>query len=358
MLKPRKAVARMPEYHAPSGTRLGLNLDLNENTGGCSPRILRKLASLQTTDISRYPDRETGERLVARFLRLAPEQVLLTNGVDEALQLFALTYLSEGDEAIIVDPTFNMYPLDVAMTGATLIAVESDPDFTFPIEKVLRAITPRTKMILIANPNNPTATVVERANLIKIIESAPNAAVLIDEAYFEFYGETVLDLLPNYVNLFVTRTFSKAYGLAGLRIGVLLGNAEQIGYVRRISPPFNVNTIALACLPVAISDRQFVADYLRQVFDGRAKLQSLCRELHLRFWPSFTNFVMVEIGPKHREFIEAMQQQGISLRDRSNDPGCEGCVRITIGTAEQNAILLEAMRTVLLELGVARQASV
>jgi histidinol-phosphate aminotransferase len=357
MLKPRKAIERMPAYHAPSGARLGLNLDLNENTGGCSPRVLRKLASLETTDISQYPDREAGERLVARFFRLAPEQVLLTNGVDEGLQLFAFTYLSEGDEVIVTDPTFNMYPLDVAATGATLVSVQSERDFTFPLEKVLAAITPRTKMIAIANPNNPTATVASRADLVRVIEAASNSAVLIDEAYFEFYGETVLDLLPKYENLFVSRTFSKAYGLAGLRIGAMLGNAEQIGYIRRITPPFNVNTVALACLPVAISDQQFVADYLRQVFDGRSHLQSLCGELGLRFWPSYTNFVLVEIGAKHREFIEAIRVLGISLRDRSNDPGCEGCVRITIGTAEQNKTMLEAMRSVLVELGVAKKVS-
>src|SRR3954470_15721269 len=354
MLKPRKAIESMPSYHSPSGGRLGLNLDLNENTGGCSPRVLRKLASLETTDISQYPDREAGERLVARFFRVSPEQVLLTNGVDEALQLFALTYLSEGDEVIVTDPTFNMYPLDVAMSGATLVSAQSERDFSFPLEKVLAAITPRTKMIAIANPNNPTATVASRADLIRVIEAAPHAAVLVDEAYFEFYGETVLDLLPKYDNLFVARTFSKAYGLAGLRIGAMMGNADQIGYIRRITPPFNVNTLALACLPVAISDQQFVADYLRQIFDGRSRLQSLCSELGLHFWPSFANFVLVEIGPEHSEFIAAMQQRGINLRDRSKDPGCEGCVRITIGTAEQNAILLDAIKSVLADLGVAK----
>jgi histidinol-phosphate aminotransferase len=354
MVKPRKQIERMPAYHSPAEARLGLNLDLNENTGGCSPRVLRRLASLQTTDISQYPDREAGERLVARFFRVSPEQVLLTNGVDEALQLFALTYLSEGDEVIVTDPTFNMYPLDVAMAGATLVAAPSERDFSFPLEKVLAAVTPRTKMIAIANPNNPTATVASRTDLIRVIEAAPEAAVLIDEAYFEFYGETVLDLLPKYDNLFVARTFSKAYGLAGLRIGAMMGNAEQIGYLRRVTPPFNVNTVALACLPVAISDQQFVADYLREVFDGRSRLQSLLSEMGLRFWPSFTNFVLVEVGEKHHDFITAMQQHGINLRDRSNDPGCEGCVRITIGTAAQNAMLFEAIKSVLINLGIAK----
>src|SRR3954467_7155927 len=108
MLKPRGAIEKMPSHHSPAADRLRLNLDLNENTGGCSPRVLRKLASLTTTDISQYPDRESGERIAARFFGLAPEQVLLTNGVDEGLQLLAFTYLNEGDEVIVTDPTFNM----------------------------------------------------------------------------------------------------------------------------------------------------------------------------------------------------------------------------------------------------------
>src|SRR5262249_17823568 len=161
--------------------RLGLNLDLNENTGGCSPRVVQKLASLQATEIALYPDREAGERLVARFFRVTPEQVLLTNGADEALQMFAQTYLSEGAEVVVTDPTLHVYPIGGGGAGPNLVAVRSDADFSFPLDKVLNAVTARTKMILLANPNNPTATVVPRADLIRVIESAPNAAVLIDE---------------------------------------------------------------------------------------------------------------------------------------------------------------------------------
>jgi histidinol-phosphate aminotransferase len=353
MLKPRAAIEKMPSYRSPSAERVALNLDLNENTGGCSPRVLRKLASLTTVEIASYPDRESGERVAARFFRLSPEQVLLTNGVDEGLQLLAFTYLSEGDEAIVTDPTFGMYPVDIAATGAEMVSVFSRDDFAFPLASVLAAINARTKMIMVANPNNPTATVAARDDVIRVIEAAPNAAVLIDEAYFEFYGETVLDLLPKYDNLFVARTFSKAYGLAGLRIGAMLGNPDQIGYIRRITPPFNVNSVALACLPAAIGDRQFVAGYLRQVFDGRSRLQSLCMELGLKFWPSYTNFVLVRVGRQYGEFLKAMNARGINLRDRSRDAGCEGCVRITIGTAEQNARLLDAMREAVAELGLA-----
>jgi histidinol-phosphate aminotransferase len=176
------------------------------------------------------------------------------------------------------------------------------------------------------------------------MEAAPDAAVLIDEAYFEFYGESVLPYMSHYDNLFVARTFSKAYGLAGLRIGILAGSVKQMEMVRRVSSPYNVNAAALAVLPVALSDQQYVADYLRQVFDGRLRLQSLFAELGLHYWPSLANFVLVRIGPQYRKFIEAMQRRGILVRDRSSDPRCEGCVRITIGNAEQSERLLVAVR--------------
>jgi histidinol-phosphate aminotransferase len=156
--------------------------------------------------------------------------------------------------------------------------------------------------------------------------------------------------VSRYDNLFVARTFSKAYGLAGLRIGVLAGSANQMEMVRRVSSPYNVNAAALAVLPVALSDQQYVADYLRQVFDGRLLLQSLFAELELHYWPSLANFVLVRIGPQYRDFIDALQRHGILVRDRNSDPGCEGCVRITIGNAEQNHKLFTAVRETFREL--------
>ena len=351
MLDARAAVKTMKAYRSPSAGLTGLNMNMNENTAGCSQRVFRKLSSLTAEEVSRYPHRDRDEEIVARFLGVTKEQVVLTNGVDEGIHLICETYLREEDEAILVVPTFGMYAIYIQATGAKIVTIGMHADFSFPIDEIIAAITPRTRMIALANPNNPSGTAAEPKELLRIIEAAPNAAVLIDEAYFEFYGESVLPYVSKYDNLFVARTFSKAYGLAGLRIGILVGSLNQMEMVRRVSSPYNVNAAALAVLPVALSDQQYVADYLRQVFDGRLRLQSVFAELGLKYWPSLANFVLVRIGPQYREFVEAMQRRGILVRDRNSDPGCEGCVRITIGNAEQNERLFAAVREAVGELG-------
>jgi histidinol-phosphate aminotransferase len=355
MLKPREPIVGLPPYHSPIVSRDGLSLDLNESMAGCSPRVLARLRALSAADLSLYPEREVGERQIAEFFRLPSEQVLLTNGMDEALSLLFSAYLGPGDELLFADPTFVMYPVLGAATGSTVIRVRSGEDLTVPVEDLLARVSARTRVIAIANPNNPTGLSASRADLLRIIEAAPNAAVLIDEAYFEFCGGTLTcrTLLPDlaaHPNLFVGRTLSKAYGLAGMRLGVLTGAAEQIEYLRRLSLPFNVNSVVLACIEAALADRSFVSEHVAQVKRGREQLERLFAELGLRFWPSQTNFVLIRIGDSVKAFVEAMRRRGILVRDSSGNPGCEGCVRITVGTPAQMEAALTAIREAVAEL--------
>jgi histidinol-phosphate aminotransferase len=185
--------------------------------------------------------------------------------------------------------------------------------------------------------------------LLRIVEAAPDSAVVIDEAYFEFYGGTLLGELPLHQNLFIARTFSKAYGLAGLRLGALIGAPEQIGFIRRFCSPFNVNAVVLACLEEALADQAFVRDYVAQVKQGRVQIAKLCQELGLQYWPSSANFVLVRVGERVGPFVEAMQRRGIMIRDSSASPGCAGCVRITVPTRQLMNGMLEAMRQTLTE---------
>jgi histidinol-phosphate aminotransferase len=349
MLKPRASIARLAPYHSPIVSRAGLSLDLNESMAGCSPRVLARLRSLAAADLSLYPQREVGEQLVADFLGLAPEQVLLTNGADEALSVLFTNYLGLGDELLFADPTFVMFPMLGEALGAQVVRLRSGEDLTLPVADFLAHISPRTRVIVIANPNNPTGLAAPRADLLKIAEAAPDAAVLIDEAYFEFCGETLIPDLAGHPNLLVARTFSKVYGLAGLRLGVLTGAADQISYMRRFCVPFNVNSVALACLEEALADQAFVRDHLAQVKQGREQLARLFGELGLRFWPSQTNFVLVRVGTPVQRFVESMQQRGILVRDSSTNPGCEGCVRITVGTPSQMGGVLQAIREAIAE---------
>jgi histidinol-phosphate aminotransferase len=356
-LRARKTVEGLKEYHPPLGGRDGLRLDFNENVGGCSPRVLAKLRAISSETLNKYPEREPGERAMADYLGIKPAQTLLTNGVDEAIHLLAETYLEADDEALIAVPTFSMYEIYALATQARVLTVQAGEDFKFPTEALLKAIAKKTKLICIANPNNPTGAAVPRAEIETILKAAPNAAVLIDEAYFDFYGQTMFDALGKFNNLFVARTFSKAFGLAGFRMGVVAGSEAQMKLVRRVSSPYNVNGVALECLPEALADREFVASYVEQVKRGRAKLEAFYRERDVRYWPSDANFVLAYFGEFRVAFVQEMRKRGILVRDRNSDPGCAGCVRITLGTDDQTERLLKTLPEALAAIGFQTQRS-
>jgi len=357
MLTPRAVVQGLKEYHPPLGNRNGLRLDFNENVGGCSPRVLDVLRNLSTEVLNKYPERECGEQLVAAALGVPLSQLLLTNGVDEAIHLLCETYLEPADEVLIAVPTFSMYEIYALSTGAVVRMVQAGEDLAFPTEAMLRALNKKTKMVCIANPNNPTGAVVSGDDLLRICDAAPWAAVLIDEAYFDFYGRTMIGAIADRENVFVARTFSKAYGLAGFRVGALIGPEEQMRSVRRVSSPYNVNGVALECLAAALGDHGFIERYVADVKQGRAALETFYGERGIRYWPSAANFVLAYFGEHRKRFVAEMRRRGILVRDRHNDPGCDGCVRITLGTREQNAFLMRELSAVLEHIGFAAKPS-
>ena len=360
MISPREPVRAVPAYRPPLAGRDGLRLDFNENTAGCSPRVLERLRRMTADELMKYPERQPVEGAVAEFLKLNPTETLLTNGVDEAIHLLCQTYIGAGDEALIVVPTYSMYRIYAMAAGASVISVHLAENFRFPVNELKQRITPRTRLIAIANPNNPTGTAATPEQLLQIARVAPDAAMLVDEAYFEFYGQTMLERRSEFSNLFVARTFSKAYGMAGLRVGVLIGDAEQMNAVRLVSSPYNVNAVALACVPEAIRDQAYLAEYVEGVLEARARLQSMLTALGIEFWSSEANFVLLRVGPSKADsarFVETMRRRGILVRDRSSDHGCEGCVRITLGPGEHADRLLESLPSVIEECGIAQGVS-
>jgi histidinol-phosphate aminotransferase len=354
-VRPRKAVLEMPEYHPPLAGREVLRLDFNENTFEPSPRVMRRLRAITAEGLTKYPEREPVERIVAAHFRLQAEQVLLTNGVDEAIHLICATFLEAEDEALVWTPSFFMYDVGVQMMTPHLRKVQSDATLAFPVERFMAGITERTKLILVASPNNPTGAVVSREHLLTIAKTAPHAVLMVDEAYYHFHGESMIGDVATVPNLIVARTFSKAYGMASLRIGMLAGNATLLKYVRKVSSPYNVNGVALDCLPVAIADQDYLAWYTGQVRVGRERMMEGLRELGVPFFPSCANFVLMNIGPKHKELVAAMRTHGVLLRDRSSDPGCDGFVRITIGVEEHVKQGLAALQLSLKETGWEKQ---
>ena len=332
---PRARVRSMKEYHPPLGSREGLRLDFNENTLACSPAVREVLGRISAGDLTRYPERESVEAIVAAHLNLAPAQVALTNGVDEAIHVLFEAFLDEGDELLLPVPTYTMYEVYASATDARVITVQAADNLQFPFDRLTASITPRTKIIAIANPNSPSGSVATREQIAELARIAPQAILLVDEAYFHFHGDTVLDLIGAQPNIIVARTFSKAYGLAGLRVGILAGSSEIMRWIRRVLSPYSVNSVALACLPAALKDSSYLDWYVGEVLAAREDFETALTAAQVRYWPTRANFILVDIGPRHKDFVRHMLSAGVLVRDRSNDPGCDGRVRITVGTREQ-----------------------
>jgi histidinol-phosphate aminotransferase len=351
---PRARVQAMKEYHPPLGCRDALRLDFNENTLECSPKVREVLASISAGSLTRYPEREPVEGIVAAHLGVAAPQLALTNGVDEAIHVLFETFLEADDELLLPVPTYTMYEVYASATDARVVAVQAADDLQFPFARLLAAITPRTKIIAIANPNSPSGSIATRAQLLEIAQRAPQAVLLVDEAYFHFCGETVMDLAGTLPNLVVARTFSKAYGLAGLRLGLLAGPVDLMRWVRRVLSPYSVNSIALACLPPALEDTTYLNWYVDEVLSARADFEAALDAVGIRRSPSLANFILVEIGAQHADFVRLMRVAGVLVRDRSSDPGCDGRVRITIGTREQMRQAITALNETVLALKIGR----
>src|SRR5262249_9779108 len=234
-----------------------------------------------------------------------------------------------------------MYEIFAAGAGAKVVKVPAGPDFSYPLAEVLASITPRTRIIVITNPHNPSGAVVSDSDILTVASKARDAAILLDEAYYHFYAHSMMNAVGTVPNLFVSRTFSKAYGLAGMRLGVLAGPSDFMAMIRRMPSPFNINVFAVECLEEALADQAFVNDHVSQVRTTRAWFRDQMQSLGFKCWPSQANFVLVEFGNQKDEILRQMSERSIALRDR---PDCPGCVRIAIGKQEEMEALLLAIR--------------
>jgi histidinol-phosphate aminotransferase len=328
----------------------GLRLHLNENTGGCSPHVLEAIRRVRADDVSTYPEYTEVVLACARHFDVDPEWVLLTNGLDEGILMAAVGHIARARihdaETIVPLPAFDPYPNATTAVGATAVRVPPASGYVFQTDAVLAAITPRTRMIFLNTPNNPTGQLIAIGDLKRISEAAPHAVVLIDEAYIEFGGTTFLPELPKYRNVLVGRTFSKAYGLAGMRVGIVIGQPPSLDPVRAVTLPFNINGVALAAVHAALADGQFLPRYAAQVAESRHRLYAACQRLGLEYWDSAANFVMVRVGDT-APFIQAMAERKVHVRDRSKDPTTPGCIRVTAGILEHTEAAIEALESVM-----------
>ena len=344
---PRKAVLKMAPYSPPSAGRSGkLRLDFNENTVGCSPSVVTFLQEkLCEQQLSIYPEYTTVKPGLAAFFKVKPDELLLTNGTDEAIQVLINTYIDDDDEVIILRPSYAMYRFYAEVAGASIKEIDYIPGtLAFPLAQLLDSITAATRAILISNPNNPTGTATDIPAIEQILDRAPQAAVLIDEAYYEFCGITALPLISDYPNLFVSRTFSKVYGMAAMRIGCLFSQAANVQYLHKAQSPYSVNMLAALAAEAAIQDKEFVANYVAEALLARELLSVGLAKLGIAHAASSANFILGYFGDRAIEVRDALRDQAILVRDRSYE--IPGGVRITAGTREQAQAVLDQLEKI------------
>jgi histidinol-phosphate aminotransferase len=339
----------------------GVRLHLNENTGGCSPKVVAAVRSFDAQGLATYPDYRAAVTETAAFLSVDPDWLVLTNGLDEGVLLAAIGYLGARApealvhagasfvvpgghaEVIVAAPAFETYITTAKALGAHVVIVPPDPDFAFPLDGVLKAITPNTRIIYINNPNNPTGRPVAKDAIRSVIAAAGHALVFVDEAYHDFMGEDFLQEGLTHPNVLIGRTFSKVHGLAGMRIGVMIAQPELLEPIRFVMPLFNLNVVAVAALRAALTDREFTPWYLAQVEESKRLLYAALDRATLRYWPSAANFVLIDGGSRLRELVDGLIGRGVLVRDRSNDPATPNCLRITTGVVEHTRAAAKAL---------------
>lgn len=336
VLQPREAVLNMAPYNPPTGGRADkLRLDFNENTVGASPQVIEYLRQhLSEAGLAVYPEYDAVRRELAEFFGVETDDFTLTNGTDEAIQVLINTYVDDGDEVLLLQPSYAMYRFYAEVAGAVVQEIPYRAEkLAFPLEELLEGIGSTTRAILIANPNNPTGTGTSRAGIERILEKASSAAVLVDEAYYEFCGVTALALLDDYPNLFVSRTFSKVYGMAAMRLGCLFSQSGNVEFLRKAQSPYSVNTVATLAARAAVQDQSYIQKYVMEVLAARELLYVGLEKLGIPYYESQANFVLFKAGGRAIEIRDGLRRRGVLVRDRSYE--IPGCVRVTVGTRDQ-----------------------
>jgi len=316
--------------------------------------VLDAVRRVTCQQIAVYPDYEALTRECAAYVGVSESQIALSNGLDEGLLsvIVACFRASESragiPEGIIVLPAFEMYAIQIRAAGGRVVAVPSRDDFEFPTDDILQAVTERTRIIFLTSPNNPTGLLIPRDAIRRIARGvASEVTIALDEAYYEFSDDTFVHDLPKYPNVIVGRTFAKAHGLAGLRAGCVIGDPDRLEPIRNVMPPYNINVLTAAGWRAALADRTHLAWYQNEVAASKQLVYQLCDKLHLEYWKSAGNFVLIRVGRDAPTIVEALAARGILIKDRSREHGCEGCVRMTAGIVEHTKKALAALEEIL-----------
>lgn len=343
-LTPYEAVSSQAAIEAKPDHHTSFKLDWNESTIAPSPKVTEAISRYLTEGrgLNWYPrlgSADLVEALVG-YTGVSSEHILATNGSDDALHLICDTYLDRGDEVVIPVPTYNHFMVFAQSRGAKLVTTRGETAFDSNLAGIERVMNQNTRLLYLVSPNNPTGVVYEPHIVAEICERYPRTLIVLDEAYFEFSQITGIGLVERYPNLLVTRTFSKAFGLAGLRVGYLASNPSLVKGLRRMYNPKSVNTLGQIGAIAALEDLAYLHEYLDEVRASKEILREFFEKNGVDAHITPANFVVVRM-PDLQGTLSQLESRGVYVRDRSSYPGLSGCLRMTVGTQEQTKRLLE-----------------
>jgi histidinol-phosphate aminotransferase len=349
----RQSVEEIAEYKPGKLIKGAIKLSSNENPLGPSPEVVRAVAEALETgelNLSIYPWARNEEALkdeIARYVDVDTSKIVIGAGIDGVMDTIAKIFLDKGDEAIIPIPTFSLYESLVKIAGATAVYLPRNPDANYgiPALDIIAASNDKTRMIFLASPNNPTGNRITGDDVRTLAESVPKAMIAVDEAYVEFAKKSLVKVVNDYENVLVLRTFSKAFGLAGLRVGYGIVPEWVVSIYKKVSLPFTVNSVALIAAVAALKDKEHLRKSIELVKEGRPYLIENLQGL-FRVYLSQANFVLVDVAPKtSAEVATALEKKGITVRDCSSFRGAgDSLIRISVGTQEQNEKVVKALK--------------
>lgn len=324
-------------------------MDANETPFKLPATVMENIKEIISfANVNIYPD-PVAEKLkeeLSKYCGVKLENIMIGNGSDELIHLIILAFVDKNDVVLYPDPSFSMYSVYTKMAGALEVSVRLNEDYSYNVVRFVEAIKKyKPKVVFLCTPNNPTGSIIKRDDILKIVDVS-DGLVVVDEAYYEFYGKTVVDIVDKYDNVIVLRTLSKAFGLAGLRVGYLVANKTAVKCLSLVKPPYNTNSVSQA-IALNVLRSGTLKDRLDYILNERQYLVNELIEIGgVKVYPSNANFILVKFKDADYVYNELIKR-GILVRNFSKSPNLEGCLRITVGTRESNNYLLQCLREML-----------
>ncbi len=332
MIKPKKSVEDMDGYFVPMYEKFwDVKIDSNENNYGPAPSVIEAIKGCTYQDISFYPFYGVLSQKIADYTGFSIDNIKVTNGADEALQSVIQTYLEKDDSILTLDVSFSMPEIYTLIQGGSVIRVPYEKEWEFPLKTFIENLkNPKVKIVYIASPNNPTGSVISEDEFVKILENSQDKVVITDETYANYWGKSYKDYVKEYDNLFVIRSFSKDFALAGLRLGYIISNRRNIDNIKKVVSPFSVNTIAMKAGIAALDDTEYFRNIRNEILNSREELKKYFESLGAKVYSSEANFLLVNFGQKADYVHKKLRQENITVKLFKKGSRLENHLRITI----------------------------